>query len=86
MMRDQAMFQPDIEQTSQIPADAPSRVTQPRFWDALPARWNSDADDTLECCQVRSETHDVKEFLLPRAIRSGVRVRAGAIHHAGVGD
>ncbi|MGF6916208.1 FAD-binding oxidoreductase [Paraburkholderia sp. 40] len=62
MMRDQAMFQPDIEQTSQNPADAPSRVTLPRFWDALPARWNSDADDTLECCQVRSETHDVKSF------------------------
>ncbi|WP_184038364.1 hybrid-cluster NAD(P)-dependent oxidoreductase [Paraburkholderia sp. Cpub6] len=62
MMRDQAMFQPDIEQTSQNPVDAPSRVTQPRFWDALPARWNSDADDTLECCQVRSETHDVKSF------------------------
>nr|WP_143752213.1 hybrid-cluster NAD(P)-dependent oxidoreductase [Burkholderia sp. SRS-W-2-2016] len=42
--------------------DAPSRVTQPRFWDALPARWSSDADDTLVCCQVRQETHDVKSF------------------------
>ncbi|MGF6448023.1 2Fe-2S iron-sulfur cluster-binding protein [Paraburkholderia youngii] len=62
MMRDQAMFQPDIEQTSENPAGAPSRVTQPRFWDALPARWSSDSDDTLECCQVRSETHDVKSF------------------------
>ncbi|MGF6652087.1 ferredoxin-NADP reductase [Paraburkholderia youngii] len=62
MMRDQAMFQPDIEQTSQNPAGAPSRVTQPRFWDALPARWSSDSDDTLECCQVRRETHDVKSF------------------------
>jgi ferredoxin-NADP reductase len=62
MMRDQAMFQPGIEQTSQNPAGAASRVTQPRFWDALPARWNSDSDDTLECCQVRSETHDVKSF------------------------
>ncbi|MGF6261459.1 ferredoxin-NADP reductase [Paraburkholderia youngii] len=62
MMRDQAMFQPDIEQTSQNPAGAASRVTQPRFWDALPARWSSDSDDTLECCQVRGETHDVKSF------------------------
>ncbi|WP_233854797.1 hybrid-cluster NAD(P)-dependent oxidoreductase [Paraburkholderia sp. HD33-4] len=62
MMRDQAMFQPGIEQTSQYRTGAASRVTQPRFWDALPARWNSDADDTLECCQVRSETHDVKSF------------------------
>lgn len=56
------MFQPGIDQTAHDPAGAPSRVTQPRFWDALPARWNSDADDTLECCQVRSETHDVKSF------------------------
>ena len=48
MMRDQAMLEPDIEQNSQNPAGAPSRVTQPRFWDALPARWNSDTDDTLE--------------------------------------
>ncbi|WP_233805528.1 hybrid-cluster NAD(P)-dependent oxidoreductase [Paraburkholderia sp. HP33-1] len=59
MMRDQAMFQPGIDQTL---ADASSRVTQPRFWDALPARWSSDADDTLVCCQVRNETHDVKSF------------------------
>ncbi|MCC8400318.1 hybrid-cluster NAD(P)-dependent oxidoreductase [Paraburkholderia sp. MMS20-SJTN17] len=59
MMRDQAMFQAGVEQHS---SDAPSRVTQPSFWDALPARWNSDADDTLVCCQVRNETHDVKSF------------------------
>jgi ferredoxin-NADP reductase len=55
MMRDQAAFQPS-------PDAAPSRVTQPRFWETLPARWNSDADDTLVCCQVRQETHDVKSF------------------------
>lgn len=67
MMRDQAMFQPGIDQNSGV---EPSRVTQPRFWDALPARWNSDADDTLECCQVRNETHDVKSF-------SSVRHRGG---------
>lgn len=51
MMRDQATFEP-----------TPSRVTQPRFWGALPARWNSDIDDTLVCCHVRQETHDVKSF------------------------
>jgi ferredoxin-NADP reductase len=62
MMRDQAMFEATIEQTSQLSGDAPSRVTQPRFWDALPARWSSDSDDTLVCCQVRNETHDVKSF------------------------
>ncbi|WP_345816524.1 hybrid-cluster NAD(P)-dependent oxidoreductase [Paraburkholderia sp. PREW-6R] len=55
MMRDQATFQPN-------PAAALSRVTQPRFWDALPARWDSDTDDTLVCCQIRQETHDVKSF------------------------
>lgn len=50
MMRDQATF------------GAASRVTQPQFWGALPARWNSDTDDTLVCCHVRQETHDVKSF------------------------
>ena len=51
MMRDQATFEP-----------AASRVTQPKFWGALPARWNSDTDDELVCCHVRQETHDVKSF------------------------
>ncbi|MGF6756274.1 2Fe-2S iron-sulfur cluster-binding protein [Paraburkholderia sp. GAS42] len=55
MMRDPATFQLS-------PEAAPNRVTQPRFWETLPARWNSDADDTLVCCQVRQETHDVKSF------------------------
>ncbi|MDR5857039.1 hybrid-cluster NAD(P)-dependent oxidoreductase [Caballeronia sp. LZ062] len=55
-MRDQATFEP-----------TPSRVTQPRFWGALPARWNSDTDDTLVCCHVRQETHDVKSFFFRSA-------------------
>ncbi|MFT4066479.1 FAD-binding oxidoreductase [Paraburkholderia sp.] len=68
MMRDQATFQPGVEPgiepgIGQRSGAAASRVTQPRFWDALPARWNRDADDTLVCCQVRNETHDVKSFL-----------------------
>ncbi|WP_404981873.1 MULTISPECIES: FAD-binding oxidoreductase [unclassified Caballeronia] len=50
MMRDQAIF------------EATSRVTQPQFWGTLPARWDSDTDDTLVCCHVRQETHDVKSF------------------------
>lgn len=50
MMRDQAVF------------ESTSRVTQPQFWGALPARWDSDTDDTLVCCHVRQETHDVKSF------------------------
>jgi glycine betaine catabolism B len=51
MMRDQATFEA-----------APNRVTQPEFWGTLPARWDSDTDDTLVCCHVRQETHDVKSF------------------------
>jgi ferredoxin-NADP reductase len=65
MMRDQATLQlspepaPNRETSS---GETSSRVTQPRFWETLPARWNSDTDDTLVCCQVRQETHDVKSF------------------------
>ncbi|WP_106280820.1 hybrid-cluster NAD(P)-dependent oxidoreductase [Paraburkholderia sp. BL25I1N1] len=59
MMRDQATFQLSPEPASD---HAASRVTQPRFWETLPPRWNSDTDDTLVCCQVRQETHDVKSF------------------------
>ncbi|WP_201703175.1 hybrid-cluster NAD(P)-dependent oxidoreductase [Paraburkholderia kirstenboschensis] len=59
MMRDHATFQLGTEPASQF---ATSRVTQPRFWDTLPARWDSDVDDTLVCCHVRQETHDVKSF------------------------
>ncbi|MEX3931923.1 FAD-binding oxidoreductase [Paraburkholderia phymatum] len=51
MMRDAATFEP-----------AESRVTKPEFWSALPARWTSDVEETLVCCQVRQETHDVKSF------------------------
>ncbi|TCK90751.1 ferredoxin-NADP reductase [Paraburkholderia sp. BL9I2N2] len=58
-MRDQATFQLSPEPA---PVHAASRVTQPRFWETLPPRWNSDTDDTLVCCQVRQETHDVKSF------------------------
>lgn len=58
-MRDQATFQLSTGPAADYAA---SRVTQPRFWEALPARWNSDTDDTLVCCQVRQETHDVKSF------------------------
>ncbi|KAA1008158.1 2Fe-2S iron-sulfur cluster binding domain-containing protein [Paraburkholderia panacisoli] len=59
MMRDQATFQLSTEPV--LPRAA-SRVTQPSFWETLPARWNSDADDTLVCCHVRNETHDVRSF------------------------
>ena len=39
-----------------------SRVTRPAFWAALPERWTSDVEETLVCCHVRQETHDVKSF------------------------
>ncbi|CAM2172456.1 Glycine betaine monooxygenase reductase subunit [Paraburkholderia sacchari] len=51
MMRDAAQFDP-----------TDSRVTRPAFWGALPERWTSDAEETLVCCHVRQETHDVKSF------------------------
>jgi ferredoxin-NADP reductase len=51
MIRDQAAFEP-----------GPNRVTQPGFWGTLRPSWNSDADDSLVCCHVRQETHDVKSF------------------------
>ena len=51
MMRDAATFEP-VE----------SRLTKPQFWGALQARWTSDVEETLVCCQVRQETHDVKSF------------------------
>ncbi|KVD87244.1 hybrid-cluster NAD(P)-dependent oxidoreductase [Burkholderia sp. ABCPW 14] len=51
MMRDAANFEP-----------ADSRVTRPAFWQALPERWTSDVEETLVCCHVRQETHDVKSF------------------------
>jgi glycine betaine catabolism B len=51
MMRDEAKFEP-----------TDSRVTRPQFWGTLPARWDCDTDETLVCCHVRQETHDVKSF------------------------
>jgi ferredoxin-NADP reductase len=51
MMRDAASFEPLEE-----------RLTKPEFWSALPARWTSDIEETLQCCHVREETHDVKSF------------------------
>lgn len=51
MMRDAVQFEP-----------ADCRVTRPAFWSALPERWTSDVEETLVCCHVRHETHDVKSF------------------------
>jgi ferredoxin-NADP reductase len=51
MMRDAVFTEP-----------ADSRVPRPAFWSALPERWTSEVEETLVCCHVRQETHDVKSF------------------------
>ena len=50
-MRDAQTFEP-----------GDSRLTRPAFWSRLGERWTSDDEETLVCCQVREETHDVKSF------------------------
>lgn len=51
MMRDAQTFEPQA-----------SRLTRPAFWSELGRQWTSDEEETLVCCQVREETHDVKSF------------------------
>ena len=45
----------------------------PELWQALPPVWDAETDDTLICCGVREETHDVRSFLFrtrsPRLFR-----------------
>ena len=45
----------------------------PYLWEGVPGKWNPDTEDTLVCCHVRQETHDVKSFLFrtrePRLFR-----------------
>lgn len=38
------------------------RLTRPAFWGRLGERWTSELEETLVCCQIRQETHDVKSF------------------------
>lgn len=33
------------------------------LWDVPPSKWTPETDETLVCCHVRNETHDVKSFL-----------------------
>ena len=35
----------------------------PAVLDGVPVKWNPDIDETLVCCHIRQETHDVKSFL-----------------------
>ena len=47
------------------------------LWDALPSKWDPDTDDTLVCCHVRQETHDVKSFLFRTRTAHLFRFRPG---------
>lgn len=47
------------------------------LWEQPPAKWSADADDTLVCCAVRDETHDVKSFLFRTRSPSLFRYRPG---------
>ncbi len=49
----------------------------PAIWDKVPALWNADGDDTLVCCHVRQETHDVKSFLFRTRTPKLFRFRPG---------
>jgi len=49
----------------------------PHLWDALPSNWNPDGDETLVCCHVRPETHDVKSFLFRTRTPHLFRFRPG---------
>jgi glycine betaine catabolism B len=45
----------------------------PALWDSVPPKWSAETDDTLVCCHVVQETHDVKSFFFhtrePRLFR-----------------
>lgn len=49
----------------------------PHLWDTPPAKWNPDQDESLVCCHVRQETHDVKSFLFRSATPNLFRFRPG---------
>ncbi len=34
----------------------------PQYWETVLPAWDADNDNTLICCQIRNETHDVKSF------------------------
>lgn len=54
-----------------------NKLNRPNFWDAMPPLWNSDSQDTLVCCQVRAETHDVKSFFFATADGSAFSFQPG---------
>lgn len=49
----------------------------PELWESHPPVWRADEDDTLVCCRVRRETHDVKSFVFRSRKPSLFRFRPG---------
>lgn len=47
------------------------------LWEKTLPNWNADRDETLVCCMVRAETHDVKSFIFNPASPSLFRFRPG---------
>jgi ferredoxin-NADP reductase len=56
--------------------DNQSRIG-PALWDAPPPKWDPDTDETLVCCHVRQETHDVKSFVFRTRTARLFRFRPG---------
>ncbi|MGB7192696.1 MAG: hybrid-cluster NAD(P)-dependent oxidoreductase [Collimonas pratensis] len=54
-----------------------NKLNRPNFWDTMPPLWNSDREDSLVCCQVRAETHDVKSFFFATPDGSGFAFQPG---------
>src|SRR3546814_5722344 len=49
------------EQEKEMEVSA-NRINQAGFWDELPPRWSSDDEESLVCCSITDETHDVKKI------------------------
>jgi len=57
--------------------DVVERVSQADFWKTLPPAWDSEREESLICCQVRDETHDVKSFFFTTRGKHGFVFRPG---------
>jgi len=53
------------------------RLSQAGFWSVLPPAWDSEREESLVCCQVRDETHDVKSFFFASRSQHGFVFRPG---------
>jgi ferredoxin-NADP reductase len=53
------------------------RVSQAEFWNTLPRAWDSEDEESLVCCHVRDETHDVKSFFFATQGKHGFAFRPG---------